>query len=68
MGKPSRATQAKRSRELAKQERSEQKRIDRAQKKELKKLAELNRTQDDQETDPDLIGIFPGPQPQPKYE
>lgn len=55
-----RATQAKRIRERANQERSADKRAERARRKEEKKLrkAEFAETG----IDPDLIGIIPGPQ------
>lgn len=62
MAKPGRATQAKRSRELAKQDKRKDKEERRLHKKEQK-------TQDgddpyfDSEEDPDLRGIIPGPQP-----
>ena len=64
MAKPSRATQAKRSRELAKQEKRQEKRDLRAQRKEMKKSDD-----DDSMTmeDPDLAGIVPGPQPPSEY-
>ncbi|OFZ81707.1 MAG: hypothetical protein A2583_12265 [Bdellovibrionales bacterium RIFOXYD1_FULL_53_11] len=59
MSKPSRATQAKRTRERSRQERQQEKLEKRAQRKELKKtraewLAEG--------IDPDLMDIVPGPQ------
>jgi hypothetical protein len=60
MAKPSRATQAKRSRELAKQERQQAKREDRARRKEQRAdRAALAAAGED----PDLIGIVAGPQP-----
>lgn len=61
MAKPSRATQAKRSRERAKQEKQQEKRTERAIRKEQKKT-EPDDMQFDGE-DPDLAGIIPGPQP-----
>jgi hypothetical protein len=60
MAKPSRATQAKRSREMAKRERQQEKREDRARRKEQRanRAALVAAGQD-----PDLIGIVAGPQP-----
>jgi len=54
-------TVAKRNRERANQERQQEKRERRAQRGETKK--ERDRSLEDG-VDPDLIGIFPGPQPQ----
>jgi len=59
MAKPGRATQAKRSRELAKKEKAHNKDERRAAKKEEK----AQRTEHSfMGEDPDLIGIIPGPQ------
>lgn len=66
MGKPSRATQAKRSRERDKQEKQEEKRVERAQRQQKKKEDfELN---GDSNEDPDLAGIIAGPQPIPVWD
>lgn len=63
MAKPGRVTQAKRNRERAKQERQQEKQEQRAIRKEQKKdRAELLASG----VDPDLDGIFPGPQPLPE--
>lgn len=60
MGKPSRATQAKRNRERSLQERKQEKQEQRAFRKEMKK----NRAESlEAGVDPDLLGIVPGPQP-----
>jgi hypothetical protein len=61
MGRPNQATQAKRRRELKNQERQADKRAARAVRKEQKKIERENAPSG---VDPDLIGIFPGPQPQ----
>ncbi len=60
MGKPSRATQEKRNRERAQKERQQNKEVQRLQRKEgcADRAASL-----EQGIDPDLIGIYPGPQP-----
>jgi hypothetical protein len=60
MGRPGPATQAKRNRERSKQERKQEKFEKRALRKEIKK--ERTKLSEDG-TDPDLIGIRPGPQP-----
>jgi hypothetical protein len=60
MGRPGPATQAKRNRERNKQERKQEKQEKRSLRKENKK----DRDPGDG-TDPDLAGIFPGPQPLP---
>ena len=60
MGKPNQATQTKRMREKARFERKEEKRVKRVQRKEMKK----DRTDGlPAGIDPDLVGIYPGPQP-----
>lgn len=59
MAKPGPTTQAKRNRERSKQERQQEKMIKRSQRKELRK--ERGTLLSDG-IDPDLIGIFPGPQ------
>lgn len=63
MAKPSRATQAKRGRERANQEKQQGKREDRALRKEQKKVVNSERLSADPDYDPDLDGIYPGPQP-----
>ncbi len=60
MGKPSRATQEKRNRERAQKERQKHKEADRIQRKDIR--AERTATLESG-IDPDLVGIFPGPQP-----
>ncbi len=60
MAKPGRATQAKRSRELAKKEKQCNKEERRAVKKEQKDLRTTHYSLLGE--DPDLIGIYPGPQ------
>lgn len=62
MAKQTRATQEKRRRDRMKQERKEEKRVKRALRKE-QKLGEPDPRADG--VDPDLIGIYPGPQPIP---
>jgi hypothetical protein len=62
MGRTSPATQAKRNRERSKQERQQEKQEKRMRRNELKK--ERDRSRPDG-SDPDLAGIFPGPQPRP---
>jgi len=66
MAKPGPTTQAKRNRERAQQERREEKEARKSIRKELKK----ERSQQIADgVDPDLVGIFPGPQPQaPEWE
>lgn len=60
MAKPGRATQAKRNRELAKQDKMRDKKERQTQKKEQRaQNLPLELAGDE---DPDLIGIFPGPQ------
>ncbi len=61
MGKPSRATQAKRERERAKQEKQQEKREARNVRKETKRQDDPDGS--NSQIDPDLIGIYPGPQP-----
>lgn len=60
MAKPGRATQAKRNRELAKQDKQKDKAERRAIRKEQKSNG-IPRSLDPSE-DPDLVGIIPGPQ------
>jgi hypothetical protein len=60
MGRPTRATQEKRGRERAQKERQQEKVVTRAVKKEERANRVTNVMQG---IDPDLIGIFPGPQP-----
>jgi hypothetical protein len=59
MAKPGRATQKKRERERAQKEKQQEKRSERALRKETRDT-ELKEFQGE---DPDLIGIYPGPQP-----
>lgn len=59
MAKPGRASQEKRQRERDRKDRKDQKRADRAIRREEKKNREPGNT----DGDPDLVGIFPGPQP-----
>lgn len=61
MAKPGRATQMKRSREMAKQDKRKDKEEKRAIKKEQK---DLNPDAFNDGEDPDLAGIVPGPQPE----
>ena len=63
MGRPSRATQTKRTRERANQERQKNKREERAIRKEQKKIDREGQPGLVFQEDPDLIGIIPGPQP-----
>ena len=60
MGKPARATQEKRNRERAQKERQQDKLAEKALRKEARdeRLANLK-----DGVDPDLVGIYPGPQP-----
>ena len=60
MGRPGPATQAKRNRERSKQERQQEKEQKRQLRKEQKKEREHLAADG---SDPDLAGIFPGPQP-----
>lgn len=60
MGKPARATQEKRNRERAQKERQQEKQAERALRKEARDVRLAN-VKDG--VDPDLIGIYPGPQP-----
>ncbi|HAR44475.1 MAG TPA: hypothetical protein DCS07_17895 [Bdellovibrionales bacterium] len=59
MAKPGRITQEKRGRERAKQEKRQDKIARRSQRKEEKD----SRPESDNNEDPDLAGIYPGPQP-----
>ncbi len=63
MGKPSRATQEKRKRELSKRERHQVKVEQRAQRKEERAVRDAKVQSG---VDPDLEGIVAGPQPQPE--
>ena len=65
MAKPSRATQEKRRRERSKKEKQDEKVRDRADRIEQKKLRGESLADG---VDPDLIGIYPGPQPIPDEE
>ncbi|MBI3555128.1 MAG: hypothetical protein HY074_02545 [Deltaproteobacteria bacterium] len=58
MAKPNKATQAKRGRELAKQDKRKEKAERRAERKDVR--ANSPRVADGE--DPDLAGIVPGPQ------
>ena len=63
MGKPGRATQEKRNRERAQKQRKVDKREDRV----LRKEARAVRAESiENGIDPDLEGIYPGPQPKPE--
>ena len=64
MATNNRASQAKRSRERAKQEKQAVKRADREVRKEQKKIDGDN---PDSDEDPDLAGIVPGPQAPIEY-
>lgn len=59
MGRPSRATQEKRNRERAQKERQQEKEEQRALRSNSREDRSAARAQG---IDPDLIGIFPGPQ------
>jgi hypothetical protein len=59
MGKPSRATQEKRNRERAQKERQQDKEEKRALRGNSREDRSAARAQG---LDPDLVGIFPGPQ------
>ncbi len=61
MGKPNRATQEKRNRERAQKERQQEKDVLRATRN--NDARSERETALEQGIDPDLIGIFPGPQP-----
>ena len=63
MARPSRATQMKRSRERAKQEKQKEKRVERAIRKEQKRVDQDGQSSMGSDEDPDLAGIIPGPQP-----
>ncbi len=60
-----RATQEKRRRERSRQETSQAKAQDRLVRKEQKKIRDENKVAGE---DPDLIGIYPGPQPIPEED
>ena len=60
MAKPGRATQGKRNRELAKQDKRKEKEDRRTQRKEQKTQPSDSPFSSDE--DPDLAGIVPGPQ------
>ena len=57
-------TQAKRARELNRDEHARAKAADRAERK----LAYANRPKSDEGIDPDLVGIVAGPQPIPEED
>lgn len=59
MAKPGPTTQAKRNRERSRQERQAAKAEKRSQRKELRKERSQNVPEG---VDPDLLGIYPGPQ------
>jgi len=60
MGKPNRASQDKRARERAKKERK----VEKAEQRNIRKEARNERaSSSEQGIDPDLVGIYPGPQP-----
>ena len=63
MGKPNRATQEKRNRERSQKERQQQKEEQRVLRKEERAIRIESGPHG---IDPDLIGIFPGPQPRPE--
>lgn len=63
MARPNRATQEKRNRERAQKERQQEKESLRAVRKESRAARS---TAIEQGIDPDLAGIFPGPQPLPQ--
>ena len=63
MGRPTRATQEKRNRERSQKERQQIKIEERAVRKEDRKVRIEGL---EQGIDPDLIGIYPGPQPTPE--
>lgn len=63
MAGPNRATQEKRNRERAAKERQQEKQEQRAQRKQDKST---RAEKIEAGYDPDLEGIFPGPQPQPE--
>lgn len=60
MAKSTGMTQAKRNRERARLDKQEEKRVERAIRKEQRKE---RATRPDSVEDPDLVGIVPGPQP-----
>jgi hypothetical protein len=60
MGKPGRATQEKRKRERSQKERQQEKVESRALRKDARAEREAAI---EQGIDPDLVGIYPGPQP-----
>lgn len=60
MAKPNRASQEKRLRERTQKERQQEKSMVRAQRKEARSLRDEAK---DSGLDPDLVGIYPGPQP-----
>lgn len=64
MATPGRATQAKRARERSNQEKQNDKRVERAKRKEDREIKKAARGPDDE--DPDLAGIVAGPQPIPE--
>ncbi len=62
MARPGRASQAKRGREKAKQE----KRKEKLERRAMKKGEEKDTSLIPEGVDPDLVGIVPGPQPLPE--
>ena len=60
MARPSRATQEKRNRERTQKEKAQEKLVERAMRKEIRKERVIAGPGS---IDPDLIGIYPGPQP-----
>ena len=67
MAKTNRATQAKRRREINKQDKRKEKEERRVRRKEEKGLL-VDGAQFSDDFDPDLVGIYPGPQPQESME
>ena len=65
MSRPGPATQAKRNRERARTERKQEKLEKRLARKDQKKDRERLV---DEGVDPDLVGIYPGPQPLPSED
>jgi hypothetical protein len=61
MARPSRATQEKRNRERSQKEKQQEKIMERALRKEVRSNREAMGAAGS--IDPDLIGIYPGPQP-----
>jgi len=59
VGKPGRATQEKKRRERKKQE----KRQEKLERRDIRKSEKKDRLPGEEEEDPDIAGIVPGPQP-----